>query len=213
MTEEKQYDDFFEGQGEKVASFKFQGIGDVVVGTILDQFKTQQTKFGTGDKLFFDDGTPRMQLNVTLQTDLRNWDKVTKPLEDENDKPLPASEDDGKRRIFIKSDMQSAIGKAIKAAGAPGLRNGGKLAVKMTGTKDVGKGNPMSLYEARYQPPAEGDGFFDAGAAQQPPAQQAPAQQQAAAPPQQAAPATRSDDPWATAPVAASSSFSDEPPF
>lgn len=191
MTTQPQ-DDFFAGQGEKVASYKFQGIGDVVVGTVLDQFVTQQTDFATKEKLYFDNGEPRMQMNVTLQTDLRNWEKVTRPLTDDKDQPLPGSADDGKRRIYIKSDMQRAVGEAIKAAGAPGLRNGGKLAVKKSGEKDTGKGNPLPLYEARYQAPAEGDDLWGTGDSQPAQTQSAPA----------------SDDPWAKP-----ASSTDEPPF
>jgi hypothetical protein len=206
MSDGSEYDDFFEGSGGGAPSFKFSGaIGDVVSGEVLDQFKTQQTKFGDPNtKLFFDDGAPRMQLNVTLQTALRNWDRVTKVPLDENDQPKPASEDDGKRRIYIKSDMQRAVGKAIREATGKGggLRNGGTLAVKLTGFKDVGKGNPLPLYEARYKAPepgAEDGSFFAAGST--PPAQQ-PASPQTTAPPA---------DPWGTSSGPGGST--DEPPF
>lgn len=184
-----EYDDFFDGVGGGAPSFKFGDVGSFVRGTILDQFKQQQTDYADKNKkLFFDDGvTPRMQLAVTLQTELRNWEKCAKIPKDEQGNDKPASEDDGKRRIYIKSDMQRAVGQAIQASPQQkgGLKNGGTLAVKLSGHKDVGKGNPLSLFEAKYEPPAAGDGFFDGGAQQAPPAQQsAPPTTTAAAPSQ-----------------------------
>jgi hypothetical protein len=190
-----EYDDFFEGSAPGSPSFKFNGeVGDVVSGEILDQYKTQQTEYKKPDvKLFFDDGKPRMQLNVTLQTSLRNWDRVTKIPTDDDGNEKPASDDDGKRRVYIKSDMQRAVGKAIfDATGEKGgLRNGGKLAVKLTGFKDTGKGNPLPLYEARYSAPApkETDGFFEDGTA------------------------GKSEPVAETKPAATDGGWSDEPPF
>lgn len=162
MSEEN-YDDFFQQTGG-APSFKFKEIGSFVRGEVVSQFKTQQMDFADPDKgLFFKDGSPRMQINVTLQTNLRNWDGVTRIPTDGKDGPeLDPSEDDGKRRIYVKAEMQKAVGAAIKAAGAPGLRTGGTLAVKLTDTKDVGKGNPANIYEAKYTPPVAGAETDDA---------------------------------------------------
>lgn len=162
MTESP--DDFFDGVGGGGApSFKFGGIGSGVRGTIVDQFRTTVTT-PSGEPKTYDDGRPIPQLNVTLQTDLRNWDKVTKVPTDENGNPKPASEDDGTRRIYVKYDMRRAIAVALQAAKVTGgLKNGGTLAVKKSGEKPTNKGNPLPLYEARYEAPAGGDDFFSGG--------------------------------------------------
>lgn len=187
MTESP--DDFFDGVGGGGApSFKFNGINTGVRGTIVDQFRTTVTS-PSGEVKTYDDGRAIPQLNVTLQTDLRNWDKVTKVPTDEDGNAKPASEDDGLRRIYVKYDMRRAIAVALQSAKAVGgLKNGGELAVKQSGEKPTNKGNPLPLYEARYTAPSATDEFFGGGADSAPaqPAAQ-PAMASAAATPTPAA--------------------------
>lgn len=147
-------DDFFDGVGEGGApGFKFDGVNTGVKGTIVDQYRTFVTEPGSRKPKEYSDGTPIPQLNVTLQTELRNWDKVTKVPTDADGDALPASEDDGKRRIFVKYDMRRAIGVAVKQAGERALATDGVLAVKVSGFKKTGQPNDLPLYEARYQAP------------------------------------------------------------
>ena len=155
------YDNFFDGVGGGGApGFKFNGVGSGVKGTVVDQYQTVVTD-PSGNKKTYSDGQEIPQLNVTLQTELRNWDNCSKVPVDETGKPKPASEDDGQRRIFVKYDMRRAVAVALRAAKAPGgLKNGATLAVKQTGAKPTGKGNDLPLYEARYEAPAAGDEFF-----------------------------------------------------
>ena len=154
------YDNFFDGVGGGGApGFKFNGVGSGVKGTVVDQYQTVVTD-PAGNKKTYSDGQEIPQLNVTLQTELRNWDNCSKVPTDENGKPKPASEDDGQRRVFIKYDMRRAVAVAVRAEQAPGLRNGGTLAIKQTGAKETGKGNPLPLYEARYEAPAASDSFL-----------------------------------------------------
>lgn len=207
-------DDFFDGVGEAGApSFKFNGVNDGVRGTIVSQYRTVVTDTSGNTKFYPPKGNqapqPIPQLNVTLQTSLRNWDKVNKVPVDDMGNPKPPSEDDGLRRIYIKYDMRRAVGVAIHAAKVTGgLKNGGELAVKLTGYKPTNQPNDLPLYEARYTPPSESAGFdFGGGeqqaqpAAQQPQVQQAPpVQQQPQAAPQQAPQAQ--GDPWASQPAA-----------
>src|SRR5690606_38639626 len=98
----------------------------------------------------------------------------------QNPQPLPPSEDDGKRAIFVKGWMITPVGDAVEAAtkrrGAP--QPGGMLAVRHSGTRPApGKPQPIKLYEAHYQAPAAGAELFNQPQGQ-PAAQQAPAQQQ-----------------------------------
>jgi hypothetical protein len=165
-------DDFFNGVGVQAApSFKFNGVGSGVIGKVVDQYRTFVTEPGApgkpGKVKTYADGNPIPQLNVTLQTELRNWDKVTKvPLDPETKQPKPASEDDGKRRIYIKYDMRRAVGVALNNAGKSGLETDGVLGVKISGGRDVGQVNELPLYEAKYEPPAQNaDLWADQGAA------------------------------------------------
>ncbi|ALF01433.1 hypothetical protein SEA_LILPHARAOH_55 [Mycobacterium phage LilPharaoh] len=131
--------DFLGGGG--VPSGKFVNHGDVVGGVIaVEPEQRQQTDYKTGDPLFWKDGSPRMQLVVTLQTDLRDPE---------------IDDDDGKRRLFVKGEMKKAVQKAVIAAGARGLDVGGELHVTYVGDGEK-KGNldPPKLYSAVYKPPA-----------------------------------------------------------
>lgn len=155
-------DNFFDGVGQSGApSFKFNGVNSGVRGTVVDQYATFVTEPGSREPKTYADGNPIPQLNVTLQTDLRNWDKVSKVPTDENGKAKPASEDDGLRRIYVKYDMRKAVGRALQQVSEKALKTGGELAVKQSGTDDRGKANPLPLYEARYKAPEAGADFFD----------------------------------------------------
>ncbi len=187
-------DDFFDGVGGGGApGFKFGGVNTGIKGTVLDQYRTFVTEPGSREPKLYPDKTPIPQLNVTLQTDLRNWDKVTKvPTDPETQQPLPASEDDGKRRVFIKYDMRRAVAVAVKAVGERALAEGGVLAIKQSGEKPTGKANPLPLFEARYEAPPKNADFLEGA---------------------------DTSDPWAssgeatTAPAAAAPAADEEPPF
>ena len=199
-------DDWFaQNQGGSGApSFKFNQDGDTVQGEVVHMEARQQTDMESGKPLFFDhDGSPRMQLIVTLQTDLRGWQGVgTIPTDKDaggNDVPRDPSLDDGRRRIYVKSKMQYALMDALRATGSKKLNEGDRLAVRQIGTEPnpkVKNGQPVRLYAVVHQPGNPGASAFFAGAAAQQPAaapQQAPvAAPQAPAPqyaPQPQAPA------------------------
>lgn len=211
-------DGFFDsvgGSGAPSASIK--NVGDQIFGTIVSQQVVDAKKFGT-EEIERDSktGEPIKQLQVVLQTDLRNWVGVSKvPFVDKDDQSKgtkPPAEDDGTRAVYLKqwTNAQAAVNEAIvKATGQKGpLRNGGKLGLKIIDLKDTGKGNPLKIHAAMYQAPSESDAFFDQGQAA-PAAQPAPPAQPAApaAPAQQApAPAVQpappvENDPWASAPA------------
>lgn len=214
-----------DGYGPRAASWKPRGVGDGVAGEIIDVRVIDATDITTGELKRNADNSPKKQLVVILQTDFRNWDAAT-PLKDQTPQKnfLPPSEDDGKRAIYAEQNTNRSA--AIKAAvaekgltGAPKV--GGKLWVKLTEERNVGKPSPLKIFAAGYQPPAVGQEFDYGQAPQQPqqqayqpgpPAGQAPpappsyqGYQQAATPPQgfqpqapvpQVAP-TQQADPWA----------------
>src|SRR5699024_10398717 len=104
-------------------------------------------------------GQPAQQLAITLQTGLRNWDKVSKVPVNDDGSPKPPHEDDGKRSIYTggkrqdgSSWMSGAIMSAMAEAGrnpAQGLEVGAMLGVLVDEEKDSGKGNPYRTYKAR----------------------------------------------------------------
>src|SRR5580765_4582767 len=134
-------DDFLFASGGKAA--KFEQIGDTVEGEITDAVVSQQTHMETNEPLTWADGSPRMQLVITLQTSERSDD------------------DDGLRRVFAKggkyevatgtgTSMKDAIGDAVKKAGAKSLDVGGHLKVGFSGEgKKTNRGfSAPKLYRA-----------------------------------------------------------------
>ncbi len=145
-------DDFIHGS-RGAPSAKFPAVGTVVKGAIATKPEVSQRRDIDGNLMTWDDGNPRMQLVITLQTDERD----------------PDVEDDvGLRRIFAPrpSNLLAAIADALKKSGAR-LEPGGTLAVKFTGEKPhERKGyNAIKEYVAQYQPPAGPSGDDLLGAA------------------------------------------------
>lgn len=191
-------DDFLLGGGGKSAFSKDDPIGTTITGTIaFPPSVQQQTDIQSGDPLTWNNGDPKEQLVVTLQTDQRD---------DEDD--------DGQRKLYVKGSkkagtksLHDAVASAVKAAGAKGLAVGGTLTVQLVGTEpSATRGfSDRKLYAAKYVAPVTtADGFLDI----EQPAAQAPvvaqAQPAAAAP---AAPAPAAEAPAApAAPVAAAQS-------
>lgn len=150
--------DFLFGGGGKAA--KFEEVGDAVEGTIDDVKLTQQTGMEDNLPLTWPDGSPRMQLVITLRTDERE-----------------GADDDGVRRIYAKggryeaasgtgTSMKDAIADAVKKAGAKGIDEGGRLKVAHTGIgKKTNRGfSPPKLFRATYEAPkasVAADELFD----------------------------------------------------
>jgi len=141
--------DFLFGGTGKAA--KFEEVGDEVKGVISDLKVSQQTSMEDNTPLTWADGSPRMQLVVTLSTDLR---------EDEND--------DGARRLYAKggryevatgagTSMKDAIADAVKKSGAREIAEGGVLRVAHTGMgKKTNRGfSAPKLFRATYEAPSK----------------------------------------------------------
>lgn len=165
--------DFLMGSGSRSA--KFEQVGDSITGTIESTEVRQQTDIQNGQPLTWDNGDPRMQLVVVLQTALRE--------------PTPPGEtpDDGKRTLYVKGSkkagsqsLHDAVASAVRASGAEGLQPGGTLTVQMIGTapSETRGFNDRKLYAAQYVPGAPVSGGFLGTAQQAAPAAAAPVQQQ-----------------------------------
>lgn len=105
MTMMSELDQILAGGGKTA---KFETIGTTYSGTVLSAELRQATNFDTGKPEFWDDGKPKMQVVVSIQTNERN-----------------DAEDDGARSVYIKAwgDQKRALQAAAKAAGgspAPG---------------------------------------------------------------------------------------------
>jgi hypothetical protein len=136
-------DAFTKASGGTSASFTEKGKW--VSGKITAVGEKQETAFGTGDPVVWKDGSPKMQMVVTVQTD-----ETDPTIED----------DDGTRVIYCKWGMTVAIGDAIRETGYQGPMVGGKLGLCWSGDKDTGKGNPLKLWKAAFEPPAETGAFL-----------------------------------------------------
>lgn len=134
-------DDFLMGGGGAPAA-KFPTPGTSVGGRITEKPTVEQQRdISTGDKKFWSDGNPMMQLVVTVQTTERDPE---------------IEEDDGRRRLFVKGQMKNAIADAVRSAGGRGLEVGGTLTVTYShdGTPSQRGFNPPKQYTAQYIPAA-----------------------------------------------------------
>lgn len=156
---------------------KFPTPGTTVGGRITEQPTVEQQRdIQTGEKKFWSDGNPMMQMVVTVQTDQRD---------------PSVEDDDGQRRIFVKGVMKNAVADAVRITGARGLEVGGQLFVTYThdGTPKQRGFSAPKQYTARYVPAVQAELAAPTPAPAAAPAP-APAQYAApAAPPQYQAPA------------------------
>ena len=159
------------------ANRKIPVIGGGVVGTITDIYQTVVKDPDKDNEPKLDKrGRQQPQFNITLQTEFRNWDRcVNVPTAEDGVTPLPADQDTGERRIYVKHKMIEAVAKAIKASeqGKGGPQIGAKLGVKVSDlTYHADKmRHPLPDYEAQYRPPVDTgfDAAFDSAGADVPP--------------------------------------------
>lgn len=128
--------DFLESGG--IPSAAFENIGDNWHGQVVRAVKVQSRDFETGEPQTWDDGSPKYQLNIDIQTDVRNPD---------------ISGDDGIRRLFVRGGMLQAIRQALRGAKAR-LLPGGYIDVTYTGDGTPTRRGlrPPKIYDAKYEP-------------------------------------------------------------
>lgn len=144
MTNHQSAEDQFLLGAKGPKSVSFLTVGDKVSGKVKEKALTQQRDLEDGTLKTWDDGSPRMQLVVTL-TGTGMFDPEVE-------------DDDGTRRLFVdKPAMRKAIAAAVKAAGATGLEVGSTLTVEFTGTgTPVKRGfNGPKEFSAKYTPAAD----------------------------------------------------------
>lgn len=101
MINYDELDQAFQGSGRSIFS-KDTPPGTTITGTITDAAMKQVTKFGSTEPDYFQSGDPKMQVILTLKTDLH--DDI---------------DDDGTRAAYIKlwGSQKAALAKAIETAG------------------------------------------------------------------------------------------------
>lgn len=133
--------------GSAAPALKFPTVGTEHTLTIIEPPELRdQTDFQTGELLTWKDGTPRKQLVVTGTVD---------------ESQREGSDDTLERRLYIKGQMQKAVGEAVREAGERDLKVGGKLWVKYTGDGQAERGkNPPKQYAAKYKAPEGSSAAF-----------------------------------------------------
>lgn len=137
--------------GSSSAGYSFLQINQTVTGQIITEPKvTQQRNFHDGQPAFWSSGDPKWQTVFQIQTQLRNYEGISKP---DHSKP-----DDGVRTLFIKGKhMEKAVKDAILAAGGSFLTVGGFIQITYTGDDmDSRAASKPKFFAVRYQPPAPG---------------------------------------------------------
>lgn len=127
-------DDLLQGGGSPSLSFKDAKVGDSFTGVITATRAVQVRNYEDPTKLeFWDDGKPKMQIEVTLGTDYRD---------------ASIDDDQGERRVFLFGQKLTALKDALKAKGLTKLEVGGKFTISLTGTKPAKnpRYNDVKLY-------------------------------------------------------------------
>lgn len=134
-------------------------IGDSVEGIVVARKVTQQTDLKTAKPLFWnkdnpfqDNGQPREQLVVTIQTKERD---------------PSVEDDDGKRRLFFKFKMLDALRDALKKSGTK-LHDGDWVKVTKSGELPPPEGtkglSPTNLYTVEHKAGDDDAANLSAGA-------------------------------------------------
>lgn len=148
-TQRDAVNEFLNSQGAK--AFSFDNVGDTVSGEIVAMDLRQQTDMQTGEPLVWNNGSPRMVLVVTLQTDAQDDDN-----------------DDGQRTVWCRggnyvaekgtgASSLTAVKDALRKANATDIEIGGHMAMQYSGVgKASNKGfSPPKLYTCVYKAPTQ----------------------------------------------------------
>lgn len=144
------------GGGDGVPGHKFNKVGDLLEGEIIDLEERQAIDIDSNEPIFWPDGKPKMEIVVTLETPYMEGEGI--------DPEKFNGEDDGKRRIWLRSNLFTAVRTAVKEAGASSLDVGGVLKIKFDslGEKKKAAWQAPKLFKAKYTvPPPASVSFAD----------------------------------------------------
>lgn len=132
--------DLLVGSSIPSLSFKDAKIGDSFTGVITDLRTVQVRNYEDPTKLeFWDDGKPKLQIEVTLATDYAN----------------PSDpDDDGSRRVFLFGQKLRAAQDEMRKKGIKKLERGSKFTITLSGTKPATnkRYNDVKLYTIDLEP-------------------------------------------------------------
>jgi len=147
--------DLLVGSSTPTLSFKDVGVGEGFEGTVISARTVQVRNYEDPTKLeFWDDGKPKLQIEVTLQTDYAD---PTDP------------DDDGSRRVFLFGQKLRAAQDEFRKKGLKKLEAGYSFKITLTGTKPSQnkRYNDVKLYAIEINPAtsdAAVDALLEAGA-------------------------------------------------
>jgi hypothetical protein len=127
-------DDLLAGGGSKSLSFKDFAVGSSYEGTIIGLRTVQVRNYDDPTKLeFWDDGKPKLQIEVTLDTDYKD---------------ATDDEDTGERRVFLFGQKLTAAKEELKRKGLTKLEIGSNFKITLVGTKPAKnpRYNDVKLY-------------------------------------------------------------------
>jgi hypothetical protein len=148
-------DDLLAGGGSKSLSFKDFKVGDSYTGVISGLRTVQVRNYDDPTKLeFWDDGKPKLQIEVTLDTDYKD---------------ATDDEDTGERRVFLFGQKLTAAKEEMKRKGMAKLEIGSEFTITLTGTKPAKnpRYNDVKLYGIELKPSTSNpavDALLSAGA-------------------------------------------------
>lgn len=104
---------------------KWPEVGFIVEGTVTGATMKQQADFDDGSLLFWNDGSPRMQMVVDLQGEPTGvtWKGL-------RNVKTQVPNDDGMRAVYVKGNLQRALVKGLRDAGNAKFENGGHLRIE-----------------------------------------------------------------------------------
>lgn len=102
----------------------FPSVGFTVQLTALSWSMAQQTKMETGELLFWNDGSPRMQMIMECQGEVTGKTWVTNAYAEK-----ALDDDNGKRNLYIKGNLQKAVRDGLRDAGMRGPEEGMMLSI------------------------------------------------------------------------------------
>lgn len=147
--------DLLVGSSIPTLSFKDTAVGEGFEGTVISARTVQVRNYEDPTKLeFWDDGKPKLQIEVTLATDYAD---PTDP------------DDDGSRRVFLFGQKLRAAQDEFRKKGLKKLEAGFSFKITLTGTKPSQnkRYNDVKLYAIEINPAtsdAAVDALLEAGA-------------------------------------------------
>ncbi len=129
--------DLLSGKSIPSISFKDAKVGDSFTGIIAELETAQVRNYESGEPEFWEDGNPKLQIVVTLDTDY-----------------AANADDDGQRKVYLFGQKLQAAKTAIKEAGIEKLEKGSTFTITYSGTKPSSnkKYNDVKIYSITIVP-------------------------------------------------------------